>query len=67
LLDLLQAVADDITNAVAELRKSLEGENADDIRSKIEALNSSTMKIGEAMKTSSSEAPKEVTFHPYVL
>ena len=47
---LVQAVADDITAAVAEVRSSLEGENPEDIKEKVNNLQKATMKIGEVMQ-----------------
>lgn len=45
----MQAVADEITKAVADVRGALDGGNAEDIRTKISDLQKATMKIGEAM------------------
>ncbi|GLT98052.1 hypothetical protein SLE2022_155780 [Rubroshorea leprosula] len=42
-------VVKDIENAVADLRKSLEGDNVDEIKSKIDAANKAVSKIGEHM------------------
>lgn len=45
----IQAVADDITKAVADLRGVLDGDSAEEIRSKVSDLQKATMKIGEAI------------------
>ncbi len=42
-----QNVVDDINNGIAELRTSMEGESAEDIKAKITALQQAAMKIGE--------------------
>ncbi|GLT52267.1 hypothetical protein SLA2020_256150 [Shorea laevis] len=42
-------VVKDIENAVADLRKSLEGDNVDEIKSKTDAANKAVSKIGEHM------------------
>ncbi|CAM6005409.1 unnamed protein product [Sphagnum balticum] len=44
-----QDVIDNITNAVADLKKSMESENVEDIKQKITAAQTASMKIGEAL------------------
>ena len=51
----VQAVADEITAAVADVRSSLEGENPEDIKEKVSNLQKATMKIGEAMQGQSQQ------------
>lgn len=55
----MQAVADEITAAVADVRSSLEGENPEDIKEKINNLQKATMKIGEAMQGQNQQTPPE--------
>lgn len=40
---------------MADVRSSLEGENPEDIKEKVSALQKATMKIGEAMQSSSQQ------------
>ena len=54
----MQAVADEITAAVGDVRASLEGDNAEEIREKINVLQKATMKIGEAMSGQSQQTPE---------
>lgn len=42
-----QNVVDDINNGIAELRTTMEGESAEDIKAKLTALQQAAMKIGE--------------------
>jgi molecular chaperone DnaK len=44
-----QDVIDSITNAVADLKKSMESENVEDIKQKISAAQTASMKIGETL------------------
>ena len=44
---------------MADVRTALDGENPEDIREKISALQKATMKIGEAMQGSSQQAAPE--------
>jgi hypothetical protein len=44
-----QDVIDNITNAVADLKKSMESENVEDIKQKITAAQTASMKIGETL------------------
>lgn len=45
-----------IENALAEAKKALEGDNAEDIKAKTDALMQASMKLGEAMYKASQEA-----------
>ncbi|KAJ6409382.1 hypothetical protein OIU84_008975 [Salix udensis] len=47
-------VAKEIEDAVADLRKAMDGDNVDDIKSKLDAANKAVSKIGEHMSKSSS-------------
>ncbi|KAJ6671045.1 HEAT SHOCK PROTEIN 70KDA [Salix viminalis] len=47
-------VAKEIEDAVADLRKAMDGDNLDDIKSKLDAANKAVSKIGEHMSKSSS-------------
>lgn len=47
-------VAKEIEDAVADLRKAMSGDNADEIKSKIDAANKAVSKIGEHMSGGSS-------------
>lgn len=51
----LQAVADEITAAVADVRTALDGEDPNAIKEKISDLQKATMKIGEAMQGSNEQ------------
>lgn len=48
-----QNIIDAINDAVAELRKSMEGDNAEDIKAKSQALQQAAMKIGEHLSSQS--------------
>lgn len=54
-----QAVADEITAAVADTRSALEGEDPNLIKDKVNALQQATMKIGQAMQNSGEQSPPE--------
>lgn len=51
----VQAVADEISAAIGDVRSVLEGENAEEIREKVGVLQKATMKIGEAMQGQSQQ------------
>lgn len=50
---LSQEVIDGINNAMADLRKSMEGDEAEDIKAKSQALQQAAMKIGEHLASQS--------------
>ena len=54
----------EIQTDLEALKASIEGEDADDINAKAEALSKSSMKLGEAMYKASQEAAGETSTGP---
>lgn len=52
-------VAKEIEDAVSDLRTAMAGENADDIKAKLDAANKAVSKIGQHMSGGSSGGPSE--------